>query len=80
MAKLTRGLPFILFSLIALLTARLSTIDSYAASDVISALHIQRLLKLAKSKINGPGGAAELLSIHPNTLRKRMDDFEFFPN
>jgi hydrogenase-4 transcriptional activator len=30
-------------------------------------------LELAKGKINGPGGAAELLGIHPNTLRKRMD-------
>jgi DNA-binding protein Fis len=29
-------------------------------------------LKLAKGKIQGPGGAAEILSINPNTLRKRM--------
>jgi transcriptional regulator with PAS, ATPase and Fis domain len=41
--------------------------------DEINALHIERVLKLAKGKINGPGGAAELLDIHPNTLRKRMD-------
>jgi DNA-binding protein Fis len=30
------------------------------------------VLKLAKGKIQGPGGAAEILSINPNTLRKRM--------
>ena len=41
--------------------------------DEINALHIQRVLKLTKRKISGPGGAAELLGIHPNTLRKRMD-------
>jgi len=35
--------------------------------------HIRHALKLASGKINGPGGAAELLDIHPNTLRKRME-------
>jgi len=44
-----------------------------AKLDEINALHIERVLKLAKGKIHGPGGAAELLGIHPNTLRKRMD-------
>jgi transcriptional regulator with GAF, ATPase, and Fis domain len=34
--------------------------------------HIQMALKLAKGKIQGAGGAAEMLSINPNTLRKRM--------
>jgi len=41
--------------------------------DELNAFHIRRILKLTKGKINGPGGAAELLQIHPNTLRKRMD-------
>ena len=41
--------------------------------DEMNARHIRRGLDLAKGKINGPGGAAELLGIHPNTLRKRMD-------
>jgi len=41
--------------------------------DELNALHIRRILKLTKGKINGPKGAAELLQIHPNTLRKRMD-------
>jgi transcriptional regulator with GAF, ATPase, and Fis domain len=41
--------------------------------DQINALYIRHVLKLAKGRINGPEGAAELLGIHPNTLRKRMD-------
>lgn len=35
-------------------------------------LHISKVLKLTKGKIHGPGGAAELLDINPNTLRGRM--------
>ena len=34
--------------------------------------HIQAVLQIANGKINGPGGAAALLQIHPNTLRNRM--------
>lgn len=34
--------------------------------------HIQLALTMANGKIQGAGGAAELLSINPNTLRKRM--------
>lgn len=41
--------------------------------DEVNAIHIRRALKAAKGKINGPGGAAELLGINPNTLRKRMN-------
>lgn len=44
--------------------------------DELNALHIQRVLKFTKGKINGPRGAAEILGIHPNTLRKRMDKLE----
>jgi transcriptional regulator with GAF, ATPase, and Fis domain len=44
-----------------------------AKLDEINAWHIERVLKLTKGKIHAPGGAAELLGIHPNTLRKRMD-------
>jgi transcriptional regulator of acetoin/glycerol metabolism len=33
---------------------------------------ILRTLKLVNWKIEGPGGAAELLDIHPSTLRTRM--------
>ncbi len=41
--------------------------------DELNTLHIRKTLNIAHGKINGPGGAAELLGIHPNTLRKRMD-------
>ena len=34
--------------------------------------HIQKALQLAKGKVQGPGGAAELLNVNSNTLRKRM--------
>jgi len=34
--------------------------------------HINRALAMSGGRINGPGGAAEILQIHPNTLRKRM--------
>jgi transcriptional regulator with GAF, ATPase, and Fis domain len=34
--------------------------------------HIRQALEMAGGKINGPGGAAQILGIHPNTLRNRM--------
>jgi formate hydrogenlyase transcriptional activator len=34
--------------------------------------HIRSVLERALWKISGPGGAAEVLAIHPNTLRSRM--------
>lgn len=40
--------------------------------DEVMKGHIQQVLNLAKGKIQGPGGAAEILSINPNTLRKKM--------
>jgi transcriptional regulator with GAF, ATPase, and Fis domain len=41
--------------------------------DEINARHIRKALKTAGGKINGPGGAALILGLHPNTLRKRMN-------
>jgi DNA-binding NtrC family response regulator len=41
--------------------------------DEINAQHIRQALETAGGKINGPGGAAEILGIHPNTLRTRMN-------
>jgi transcriptional regulator with GAF, ATPase, and Fis domain len=41
--------------------------------DEAMAAHISRVLELAKGKIHGPGGAAELLEVNPTTLRWRMD-------
>jgi len=41
--------------------------------DEAASLHIGAALKISGGKIHGPGGAAELLGIKPNTLRARMD-------
>lgn len=41
--------------------------------DEAMSLHIGKILKLTKGKVHGPGGAAELLGINPNTLRARMN-------
>ncbi len=40
--------------------------------EEINTKHIKEALEKAEGKINGPGGAAQILRIHPNTLRKRM--------
>jgi DNA-binding NtrC family response regulator len=41
--------------------------------DEANAVHITEVLRLAKGKIDGPGGAAEMLGIKPGTLRSRLD-------
>jgi transcriptional regulator with GAF, ATPase, and Fis domain len=41
--------------------------------DEINAQHIRQGLEMAGGKINGPGGAAQILGLHPNTLRARMN-------
>jgi len=46
--------------------------ESLMLDDVMS-IHIQKILNRTKGKIHGPEGAAEILGIHPNTLRNRMD-------
>jgi formate hydrogenlyase transcriptional activator len=40
--------------------------------DKVEKDHIIRILQECKWQIAGPGGAAEILTIHPNTLRSRM--------
>jgi transcriptional regulator with GAF, ATPase, and Fis domain len=46
---------------------------SLLSLDEMNARHIRRALEIARGKINGPGGAAQILGLHPNTLRKRMN-------
>ncbi len=41
--------------------------------DEITVQHIRQALEMAGGKINGPGGAAQILGLHPNTLRNRMN-------
>jgi len=46
--------------------------DKLLELNVVISRHIRHALKISKGKINGPGGAAELLGINPGTLRHRM--------
>ncbi|MGO9378678.1 MAG: sigma 54-interacting transcriptional regulator [Dissulfurispiraceae bacterium] len=41
--------------------------------DEMTIQHIRQALETAGGKINGPGGAAQILGLHPNTLRNRMN-------
>ena len=45
--------------------------ESLKLDDIISN-HIERVLNMTEGKINGPDGAAQLLGVHPSTLRNRM--------
>jgi transcriptional regulator with GAF, ATPase, and Fis domain len=45
---------------------------SVLSLDEVNARHIRQALETAGGKINGPGGAAQILGLHPNTLRSRM--------
>lgn len=44
----------------------------YPKLDEAMSVYIKRILDVTNGKIDGRGGAAELLGIHPNTLRSRM--------
>ncbi|MBW3139671.1 sigma-54-dependent Fis family transcriptional regulator [Ferrimonas balearica] len=46
--------------------------DMLVPLDVMTAKYMEHALRLTGGKIHGPGGAAERLKIHPNTLRSRM--------
>ncbi len=41
--------------------------------DEMTILHIRQALVMAGGKINGDGGAAQILGLHPNTLRTKMN-------
>ena len=43
-----------------------------ASMEEVERRHIQEALKRAAGRINGPGGAADLLGMNPSTLRSRM--------
>lgn len=49
-----------------------SSNDRFLELDTVISRHIRQALKISKGKINGPGGASELLGINPWTLRNRM--------
>jgi transcriptional regulator with GAF, ATPase, and Fis domain len=41
--------------------------------DDIAARHIRRILSQTRGRVHGKGGAADILGIHPSTLRNRMN-------
>lgn len=46
--------------------------DGTETLDTVTARYIKQVLEKTNGKINGKGGAAEILGINPNTLRNRM--------
>ncbi len=50
--------------------------DQLLPLETVTAIHIRRALVISNGKISGPGGAADLLAINPNTLRKKMDKLQ----
>jgi transcriptional regulator with GAF, ATPase, and Fis domain len=46
--------------------------DGFPDLDEVNIRHIKKALALSHGKVEGPGGAAELLNVKPNTLRSRM--------
>lgn len=39
----------------------------------VNSQHIRQALEMAGGRVNGPGGAAQILGLHPSTLRSRMN-------
>jgi transcriptional regulator with GAF, ATPase, and Fis domain len=52
--------------------ASLPAADGGGSLDDLAREHIRAVLDRCGGRINGPGGAAEVLQVHPNTLRSRM--------
>jgi len=46
--------------------------DIFPTMEQMMIIHINKSLELSNGKIEGPGGAAELLAMNPSTLRARM--------
>lgn len=53
-------------------SAAMATPERLMTLEEMERGHILKVLKLTKWVIGGPKGAAELLNIHPNTLRSRL--------
>jgi transcriptional regulator with GAF, ATPase, and Fis domain len=51
---------------------RIMTEDEIIPLDDVFARHVKKVLALTDGRINGPGGAAELLGMNHGTLRSRM--------
>lgn len=47
--------------------------DHVVSLDDAMAQHIRKAIDYTKGRINGKGGAADILGIHPSTLRSRME-------
>ncbi|MFO7460985.1 MAG: helix-turn-helix domain-containing protein [Desulfatiglandales bacterium] len=50
--------------------------EPFVSLDEMNAQYIRRALEKTGGKIHGPGGAAQILSINPSTLRKRMNKLD----
>ncbi|WP_028115943.1 sigma-54-dependent Fis family transcriptional regulator [Ferrimonas senticii] len=48
------------------------TSDKLVPLDLMTAKYLEHAMRLTGGKIHGPGGVAEHLQVHPNTLRSRM--------
>ena len=73
----SQGRPLSFANLVPALseTSHIESLDasaSFLKMDDMIALHIRRSLALSKGRVAGRGGAAELLGMHPSTLRARM--------
>jgi transcriptional regulator with GAF, ATPase, and Fis domain len=53
-------------------TATMPTPAADPSFDAVAREHVRAVLERCAWRINGPGGAAEVLAVHPNTLRSRM--------
>jgi transcriptional regulator with GAF, ATPase, and Fis domain len=74
---LSRGNPLTFHSIIRGDEAETITRSVFKPREILDlnqiiSSHIRKVMKLTKGKINGPGGAAEKLGVHPATLRSRM--------
>ena len=49
-----------------------NAVEGFPSMDEAVRNHIREALALSGCKVEGPGGAAELLGVHPSTLRSRM--------